>query len=288
VDSAAPGDAAVRQRRAKRLTTSVIIPTFNEAKNIGWVLRRLPPVDEVIVVDRCSPDRTGDVARALHGRVRVIEEPRRGKGIALRTGFAAAAGDVVVMIDADGSMDPAEIPLYVDGISRGYDFVKGSRFMAGGGSDDITPTRTLGNRALMGAANLLFMSRFTDLCYGFMAFQRDALPDLALTGTGFEIETEIVVNAIKANLRILEVPTRERERRSGGSNLRAIRDGQRVLSIILRTRFGTWDHEELTLVQGGRRSSREAEVGIRIGEDDVIDLRGRLASAPGSEGLATR
>lgn len=264
---------------AQRLTTSVVVPTFNEAKNIGWVLRRLPPVDEVIVVDRCSPDRTAAIAEALYRRVLVIDEPRQGKGTALRTGFAAASGDVVVMIDADGSMDPAEIPMYVEGIQQGYDFVKGSRFMSGGGSDDITPMRALGNRALMRATNLLYMSRFTDLCYGFMAFRRAVLPDLDLRSTGFEIETEIVVNAVIANLRILEVPTHERQRRSGGSNLRAIRDGQRVLSTILRERFGTWRHEELTLVKG--RHSTAARLGSHLLDRDeqIIDLRDRHGAA---------
>ncbi|HNH39628.1 MAG TPA: glycosyltransferase family 2 protein [Microthrixaceae bacterium] len=266
------GEATHCHRSGQRLTTSVIIPTFNESKNIGWVLRRLPPVDEILVVDRCSPDRTGEIAKALHNRVRVINEPRRGKGTALRTGFDAAACDVVVMVDADGSMDPAEIPLYVDGIAQGYDFVKGSRFMAGGGSDDITPTRALGNHVLTRTTNLLFMSRFTDLCYGFMAFRRSALPDLRLSSTGFEIETEIVVNAVMANLRILEVPTHERQRRFGESNLRAIRDGQRVLSTILRERFGTWNHDELTLVKG-RSSAATATNPHDIEDEEVIDLR---------------
>jgi len=253
------------------LTVSVVIPAYNEAKNIGWVLRRIPAgVDEVLVVDRCSPDDTAAVAAALYPGVRVIDEPRKGKGLALRTGFEAASCDVVVMIDADGSMDPAEIGLYVDAIGRGHDFVKGSRFMVGGSSDDITAVRAWGNRALMAAANLLYMSRFTDLCYGYMAFRRDVLGELALTGTGFEIETEIVVNAVKANLRICEVPTHELERRSGGSNLHAVRDGRRVLATMLRARFRTWRDGELTLVKSPPRT--EPVVFEPVVFEPVVDL----------------
>ena len=117
-------------------------------------------------MDGLSVDDTVAIARAIRPSVRVVTESRRGKGAALAAGFAAATGDVVVTIDADGSTDPAEIPRFVDALLAGADFAKGSRFMSGGGSADITLLRRLGNRVLNGAVNVLFGTAYTDLCYG--------------------------------------------------------------------------------------------------------------------------
>ena len=134
-------------------SVSLVIPTLNEEANIGWVLQRVPAwVEEVIVVDGGSRDRTVEVARTLRPDVKVVTELRKGKGVALRTGFARATCEVIVMIDADGSMDPAEIESYVRAVNEGYDLVKGSR--ATGGSTDLTPTRLLGNFCLRGLVNL--------------------------------------------------------------------------------------------------------------------------------------
>jgi hypothetical protein len=222
---------------AHRQTVSVVIPALNEQKNIGWVLDRLPVVvDEVVLVDGYSRDRTVEIARAARPDIVVIRQNGRGKGEALRAGFRAATGDLVVMIDADGSMDPAEIDRFVTPLLHGYDFVKGSRFLTGGGSTDLTPVRRLGSQALVRMTNALFLVRFTDLCYGYCSFRRDCLPALALTAHGFEIETELVVHAVKANLRIAEVPSMELPRRSGMSNLHTFRDGQRVLRTLVRER----------------------------------------------------
>ena len=139
----------------------------------------------------------------------------------------------VVMMDADGSMAPQEIPHYLHFLNNGYDFVKGSRFVAGGGSLDITRLRTLGNRFLLGVFNSLYDTHLTDLCYGFCAFHRRYLDHLKLSATGFEIEAEMVAAAMRAGLRIAEVPSMEMPRRSGKSNLRAVRDGTRVLQAVL-------------------------------------------------------
>jgi glycosyltransferase involved in cell wall biosynthesis len=163
----------------------------------------------------------------------VVQEQAPGKGAAVRTGFDVATCDFVVMIDADGSMDPAEIGRFVDRLQSGYDVVKGSRFMAGGGSTDITRLRRLGNRALRNLVNGLYGERFTDLCYGFFALRRDCVPDLALGASGFEIETEIVVRSIITGMRMAEVPSFEAERLSGTSNLHSVRDGLRVLRTLL-------------------------------------------------------
>ena len=217
-------------------SVSLVIPTLNEEANIGWVLQRVPAwVEEVIVVDGGSRDRTVEVARTLRPDVKVVTELRKGKGVALRTGFARATCEVIVMIDADGSMDPAEIESYVRAVNEGYDLVKGSR--ATGGSTDLTPTRLLGNFCLRGLVNVLYAADFTELCYGFMALRRTSVPAMELTSDGFEIETEIVVNSLRRGMRIAEIPSHEAERLNGVSHLHPVRDGLRVLSTIVRARF---------------------------------------------------
>lgn len=220
---------------------SAVIPALNEELNVGWVLGRLPDVvDEVIVVDGLSTDDTLGAARRARPDVRCIHEMTPGKGAALRAGFAAARGEYVVMLDADGSMEPSEITRYLERLEEGYDLVKGSRFLGDGGTSDISRLRAVGNLSLLGLVNALYGSRFTELCYGFMALRRSAIPSLRLQATGFEIETQIVVHALRAGLRIAEVPSFEAERRTGESNLRTFRDGRRVLRELLRARVSAW------------------------------------------------
>jgi glycosyltransferase involved in cell wall biosynthesis len=216
-------------------TVSLVIPVRNEARNIAWVLEQIADdVSEVILVDGNSTDATLVTARRYRPDIKVVPQEGVGKGSALRTGFFAATGDIIVMMDADGSMAPQEIRHYLHFLDNGYDFVKGSRFIGGGGSLDITPFRRLGNRFLLGVFNSLYDADLTDLCYGFCAFHRRYLEHLALSATGFEIEAEMTVHAMQAGLRIAEVPSLELPRRSGKSNLHAIRDGIRVLRTVLR------------------------------------------------------
>jgi glycosyltransferase involved in cell wall biosynthesis len=213
-----------------RRTVSAVVPALNEEANIGWVLDRLPAcVDEVVVVDGRSTDDTIAVALASRPDAKIVHELRPGKGAALRAGFERSTSDYIVMLDADGSMEPAEIDIHVDALDEGYDMVKGSRFIDGGGTTDISRLRAIGNLGLLGLANRLYGSSFTELCYGYMAFRRSVMPRLALSADGFEIETQIVAHAVKAGLRIAEVASFEAPRRSGESNLRTFRDGTRVL-----------------------------------------------------------
>jgi glycosyltransferase involved in cell wall biosynthesis len=219
-------------------TLTIVIPTLNEERNIGWVLERLPAIAaEVILVDGRSTDRTVELARAVRPDIKVVLETRPGKGAALRAGFAAATGDYIVMLDADRSMDPSEIERFVEALSAGCEFVKGSRFVRGGGTADISTIRRLGNGALRGAVNVLYRTNMSDLCYGFIAFRRDKLPILRLRSVGFEIETEMTVRAVTTNLRIGEVASFESRRRYGQSNLHAWRDGRRALHTLLRERL---------------------------------------------------
>jgi glycosyltransferase involved in cell wall biosynthesis len=219
-------------------TISVVVPAMNEERNIAWVLERIPPyVDEVLLVDGHSTDDTVGVARQVRPDVRVVAQRGCGKGAAMRTGFEDAVGDYVVVLDADGSMDPGEIDYYVSALDDGYDLVKGSRELPGSGSMDLTPLRRWGNHVLVTTVNVTWGSEFTDLCYGYLAFRRDRLDDLALTGRGFEIEAEITINAMDAGLRIAEVPTVELSRHYGTSHLNAWRDGRRILGFLTRARL---------------------------------------------------
>jgi glycosyltransferase involved in cell wall biosynthesis len=228
---------------------SVVIPTLNEARNLPHVFARLPPdVHEVIVVDGHSQDETLAVARHLRPDVRIVLQTRYGKGNALACGFEAATGDVIAMIDADGSTDPGEIPRFVRALQGGADFAKGTRFAGGGGSSDITRLRSFGNSMLSTFVNICYGTRYSDLCYGFNVFWRRHVPVLGLDtasprvcddqkrllwGDGFEIETLISIRMGQAGLIVAEVPSFEYSRIHGASNLSAWRDGLRVLRAIL-------------------------------------------------------
>ena len=230
--------------RTAQPRVSVVIPTLNEARNLDHVFAALPAdLHEVILVDGHSVDGTPDVARRLRPDIRVVNQTRTGKGNALACGFAAATGDIIVMIDADGSTDPAEIPRFVEALTAGADFAKGSRFAPGAGSSDITPLRKLGNKLLGLAVNLMYGTRYSDLCYGYNAFWARHAPAFGLQaespgqrkvwGDGFEIETVLNLRASAAGLAITEVPSFEHARIHGVSNLHTLRDGQRVLRTIL-------------------------------------------------------
>ncbi len=225
-------------RTTPRPRVTAVIPAMNEAENLPHVFARLPKIiDEVILVDGHSKDDTVAVARRLRPDVRIVTQTHRGKGNALACGFAVATGDVIVMLDADGSTDPSEIPAFVDALIDGADFAKGSRYMTGGGSEDLTLTRRLGNAFLTGTVNALFRVDYTDLCYGYMAFWRRCLPQLNVDCTGFEVETLLTLRAARADFAIAEVPSVERDRIHGESNLRPVRDGLRIMRTILRERF---------------------------------------------------
>ncbi len=215
---------------------SVVVPALNEARNLPHVLPRIPDVYEVILVDGGSKDGTVDTARELLPDIRVLRQPGRGKGDALTCGFRSARGNVVVMLDADGSARPEEIPQFVEALVAGADFAKGSRFLDGGGSADITRLRSLGNATLTRLVNVLFRSRFSDLCYGYNAFWTHVLDELALDADGFEIETQLNLRAVQARLAVVEVPSYEDSRIHGISNLNAVRDGLRVLRTIVGER----------------------------------------------------
>lgn len=216
---------------------SVVIPALNEAQNLQYVLPYIPStVSEVILVDGHSADDTIAVAQQLLPTIRIIKQAGQGKGNALKDGFAACTGDIVVMLDADGSANPNEIPRFIEALIEGNDFAKGSRFLKGGGSHDITRLRLLGNYGLSKFVNILFSARFSDLCYGYNALWKHCLDYLQIDCDGFEIEALINLRIYQAKLKIVEVPSFEYCRIHGKSKLRTFRDGWRVFKTIVKER----------------------------------------------------
>jgi hypothetical protein len=221
--------------RARPVSVSVVIPTLNESRNLPHVLPRIPScVDDVVLVDGGSEDGTVDVARELRPDIRIVEERRPGKGVALQSGFREARGDIIVTLDADGSTDPAEIPAFLGCLLAGADFAKGSRFVQGGGTTDMELHRKLGNWVLRLLVRIAFGGRYSDLCYGYNAMWRDVLPAMDGDADGFEIETLMNCRALATGLRVAEVPSHEWARIHGESHLRTFLDGLRVLRTILR------------------------------------------------------
>ena len=238
-------------RRPAEPSVSVVIPALNEARNLPHVLSNLPEgLHQVILVDGHSVDDTVAVARACRPDIEVVTQTRRGKGNALACGFAVVTGDIIVMLDADGSTDPREIEAFVAVLVEGADYAKGTRFAEGGGSKDITAFRAWGNRRLNRLVNVLFGASYTDLCYGYNAFWTRLLPVLDLPavhapsrvkqdmlwGDGFEIETLINIRVAEAGVRIREIGSVELARLNGRSNLNAVSDGIRVLRTALQER----------------------------------------------------
>jgi len=271
-----------------RPSVSIVIPTLNEARNLPHIFKLLPADAEVVLVDGRSTDGTEAVARAINPGVIIVHQTRKGKGNALASGFAAASGDIIVMLDADGSADPAEIEDFVKVLIDGADFAKGSRFIRGGGSSDITRLRSAGNRALSILVNLLLRHRFTDLCYGYNAFWSYCLPVLDLRpgerggepqwGDGFEVETLINIRAALGGLHIVEVPSYEHSRLMGVTNLNALSDGLRVLRTIFAEVFRPMPAR---LSRGAAASRAARRTSPAADASAVRDLAAARASAKG-------
>jgi glycosyltransferase involved in cell wall biosynthesis len=249
---------------SERPRVSVVIPALNEERNLPFVAAAMPDdIDEIVFVNGNSVDNTALVARELWPDGQHISQTRKGKGNALACGFRAATGDIIVMIDADGSTDPQEIPSYVGVLASGADFAKGSRFIQGGGSADITHFRRFGNWGLNAMVNTLFSTKYTDLCYGYNAFWRHCLDVMRLPdidhetpqwGDGFEIETLINVRVAASRMKIAEVSSYEASRIHGVSNLNAVRDGTRVLRTIRREFFHARRDARVLARRSGRRT----------------------------------
>ena len=216
---------------------AVIIPTLNEEKSIAEVIQELNQMgyNNILIVDGNSRDRTVEIAKEFG--VNVIFQNGSGKGDALRQAFShdSLNGDRVVIMDADGSMNPKEIPELIEALDSGADLVKGSRFLPHGYSEDMNSIRRVGNHFFLFLVNWFWSTDYTDLCYGFGAFRRSAIEKLCpyLKSTNFEIETEVFIKAKRLGLKVEEIPSTEFRRRYGKSNLSIFRDGLRILRTIV-------------------------------------------------------
>jgi glycosyltransferase involved in cell wall biosynthesis len=214
---------------------SVVIPTLNEEKNLPYVLDTIPQyISETIVVDGHSKDKTVGIAKKYNAKILYDEE---GKGSALIKGLKAAKGDIVIMMDADCSHRIEEFGLLIEGIKGGYDTCMGSRFIQGGGTADMSLLRKFGNKFFVFLVNLFWKMNYSDLCYGYRSFNRNAIKKLNLGSKEFAIETEISIKAAKNKLKVLEIPSFEKKRKSGEGKLKTFKHGREISKRIITELF---------------------------------------------------
>ena len=217
-----------------------VIAAYNEGPNIGRVVggvrQVLSPGDEVLVVDDGSTDDTSEQAEAAGARV-VRQQPNRGKGKAIVRGLREASADVVVVLDGDGQDPPEEIPLLLQGIEQGADLVNGSKFIGRLKEGAISRPNYYGNLFMSWLISVLFATRITDSQSGFRAFRMEKLRGMSFSATEYEIETEMLIRAIKSNWRIVEVAVTRNRRAAGTTSFKRVRNGMRILLTILRLRF---------------------------------------------------
>ena len=219
------------------MNVSIVIPTLNEEENISFLLNEIKKkdfVDEIIIVDGYSTDKTVEIAKKYGSKI-IYDD--RGKGSALRKGLAEAQNEIIICMDADNSMISDELHLLTGGIMAGYDICMGSRFIQGGGTDDMSFTRKIGNKFFVSMVNNLYHMKYSDLCYGYRSFKKSAIGKLNLKQEGFGIETEISIKAAKKKLKVLEVPSYEKTRKYGNGKLRTFSDGLNILRTIFSELF---------------------------------------------------
>jgi len=211
---------------------SIVIPTLNEEKNMNALLRQINLKEyEVIIVDGHSTDKTVEIAKKFG--IKVLYDDK-GKGSALRKGMNASAEEIVITMDADLSHRISELGLLVEAINSGYDICMGSRFILGGGTDDMPLHRKIGNKLFVFLVNSIWRANYSDLCYGYRSFRRDIIKKLNLESDGFGIETEISIKSAKQKLKIIEIPSFEKKRMHGTAKLHSLRDGWEILKRIMK------------------------------------------------------
>ena len=215
---------------------SVIICTLNEAENLPHVLPKIPQwVDEILLIDGHSTDDTVEVARQIRPEIKVLHQPGKGKGAALKYGIEQATGEIIITLDADGATNPEVLRGFIEPLLRGYDFAKGSRFL--NSRPNMPFFRRLGNRVLAGTANVLYGTRYTDVCSGYNAFWKKSIHKFSLESDGFEMEQEMMVKARKAGLKVVEVEHHDAGRLGSNSKVSVLKQGLVDWMLIIRERF---------------------------------------------------
>ncbi len=221
-------------------TISIIIPARDEEGNIGLVLTDLrKTIDslkekydfEIIVVDDHSRDETARVAKEF-GDIVIRNEASSGKGNALRCGFQKAGGQIFIMMDADYSHRAEEVPAFLRAIERGAGLVIGSRAL--GGSEEYTAIRTIGNIFLTGCVNLFLGTKLTDSLNGYKGFRREVFTKSSYDSESFEIEIELIANAMRVGVEIVEIASRERARKEGRSKSSVVIHGTKFLLRVIK------------------------------------------------------
>ena len=217
---------------------SVVICTLNEEGNLPFVIPRIPAwVDEVMLVDAHSTDNTVEIAQQLRSDIKILYQPKEGKGDAMRYGIEQTNGDIVVMLDAGGQNNPEDMGELIKPLLNGYDFVKGSR-LARGRPHDMAVNRWLGNSVIALTCNLLYGTKFTDLCSGYNAFWRESFLTInpwAKENWGYE--PLFIARVLKNKLKIREVPHSYTKRINGKSNLPDLKQGFTAIAVLFRERF---------------------------------------------------
>jgi glycosyltransferase involved in cell wall biosynthesis len=215
---------------------SIIIPAYNEGRIIGKVIDRIKKVPvnaEIIVVDDGSQDDTEK--KAIEKGAKVIKHVvNQGKGISIRDGIASANAEVVLFIDGDGQDDPADIPKLLQAITQGADFVIGSRWIGVLQEGAISKINFFVTDFITRFINLLFDANITDSQAGFRCIRKSKIKRFNLTAKGYEIETEMLIKAIKNKLRIVEVPVVRSKRTYGKTNMKRFRLGVTLFFLMLR------------------------------------------------------
>ena len=224
-----------------RLSCSVVIPCHNEAENIAECVRRVPAMGawtEIIVVDDGSTDGTSDKVRNIletDPRVRlVILEKNQGKAAAVRAGFAAAQGDVLMILDADMAVAPEELPKFLIPLQQGTaDFVNGTRLIYPMDGKAMKVANFLGNKGFCFLASKVLRQRVSDTLCGTKAFFRRDYSHMPIGGKERWGDFDFLFGAARLKLRILELPVHYAERRAGKSKMRVMVDGWRFLRACL-------------------------------------------------------
>ena len=220
----------------------VIFPALNEEETIGKVIDEVPVPQleengykvEVVVVDNGSTDKTREIAEAKGARV--ITEPEKGKGRAMRTAFKSVKGDFVFMLDADFTYPATYIPQTIELLEDKYDVVLGSRLKGNMEDGAMSRLNLVGNHLLALLANLLYKGGISDMCTGYWGFKGEVVKNLNIDAIGFELEANMLIEVTKKGYHIGELPIHYR-RRGTPTKLRAIKAGFRIGRTLIRKRL---------------------------------------------------